>query len=74
MPKQIQHEGRRWYAIHVYSGYEENVADSLRQRIQSMGMSDKVFNILVPTEKRIKIRNGKTKNNCRKNIPRLCYR
>ncbi len=61
MPKQIQHEGRRWYAIHVYSGYEENVADSLRQRIQSMGMSDKVFNILVPTEKRIKIRNGKRK-------------
>jgi len=61
MPKQIQHEGRRWYAIHVYSGYEENVADSLRQRIESMGMSDKVFNILVPTEKRIKIRNGKRK-------------
>lgn len=61
MPKQIQHEGRRWYAIHVYSGYEENVADSLRQRIESMRMSDKVFNILVPTEKRIKIRNGKRK-------------
>ncbi|OQX71342.1 transcription termination/antitermination protein NusG [Candidatus Parcubacteria bacterium 4484_255] len=61
MPKQIQHEGRRWYAIHVYSGYEENVADSLRQRIESMRMSDKVFNVLVPTEKRIKIRNGKRK-------------
>ncbi len=61
MPKQIQHEGRRWYAIHVYSGYEENVADSLRQRIESMEMSDKVFDILVPTEKRIKIRNGKRK-------------
>jgi len=61
MPKQIQHEGRRWYAIHVYSGYEENVADGLRQRIESMRMSDKVFNILVPTEKRIKIRNGKRK-------------
>ncbi len=61
MPKQIQHEGRRWYAIHVYSGYEENVADVLRQRIESMRISDKVFNILVPTEKRIKIRNGKRK-------------
>lgn len=61
MPKQIQDEGRRWYAIHVYSGYEENVADSLRQRIESMGMSDKIFDVLVPTEKRIKIRNGKRK-------------
>ncbi len=61
MPKQIQHEGRRWYAIHVYSGYEENVADSLCQRIESMRMSDKIFNVLVPTEKRIKIRNGKRK-------------
>jgi len=61
MPKQIQHEGRRWYAIHVYSGYEENVADSLRQRIESMRMSDKIFDVLVPTEKRIKIRNGKRK-------------
>jgi len=61
MPKQIQHEGRRWYAVHVYSGYEENVADNLRQRIESMRMSDKIFNVLVPTEKRIKIRNGKRK-------------
>jgi transcriptional antiterminator NusG len=61
MPKQIQDEGRRWYAIHVYSGYEENVADSLRQRIESMRMSDKIFDVLVPTEKRIKIRNGKRK-------------
>ncbi|MCF7907054.1 transcription termination/antitermination protein NusG [Patescibacteria group bacterium] len=61
MPKQTQDEGRRWYAIHVYSGYEENVADSLRQRIESMRMSDKIFDVLVPTEKRIKIRNGKRK-------------
>ena len=59
MPKQIQKEGRRWYAIHTYSGYEENVAENLRQRIESMDMADKIFGILVPTEKRIKIRNGK---------------
>ena len=59
MPKQIQKEGRCWYAIHVYSGYEENVAETLRQRVESMDMSDKIFNILVPTEKRIKIRNGR---------------
>lgn len=59
MPKQIQQEGRRWYAIHTYSGYEEAVAENLRQRIESMDMGDKIFNVLVPLEKRIKIRNGK---------------
>jgi len=61
MPKQVQQEGRRWYAIHTYSGYEENVAENLRQRTESMDMSDKIFNILIPTEKRIKIKNGKRK-------------
>jgi len=61
MPKQIQKEGKRWYAIHVYSGHEENVAENLKQRVDSMDMSDKVFNILVPTEKKIKIKNGRRK-------------
>ncbi|MFH1098748.1 MAG: transcription termination/antitermination protein NusG [Candidatus Uhrbacteria bacterium] len=51
--------GRRWYAIHTYSGYEENVASNLKQRIDSMGMEDKIFSILVPKEKKIKIKNGK---------------
>ncbi|MGC9049250.1 MAG: transcription termination/antitermination protein NusG [Patescibacteria group bacterium] len=58
MPKQIQ-RGRQWYAIHTYSGYEEKVAESLRQRVASMDMDDKIFNILIPTEKRIKIKGGK---------------
>ncbi|MBI5076871.1 transcription termination/antitermination protein NusG [Candidatus Falkowbacteria bacterium] len=61
MPKQIQQHGRRWYVIHTYSGYEENVAENLRQRIESMDMEDKIFNILIPTEKKIKIKNGKRK-------------
>lgn len=59
MAKQIAQYGRRWYAIHTYSGYEENVAENLRQRIQSYDMQDKVFNIMIPTEKKIKIKNGK---------------
>lgn len=59
MPKQIDKRGRRWYTIHTYSGYEENVAHNLKQRIESMGMGDKIFNILIPTEKKIKIKNGK---------------
>lgn len=47
--------------IHTYSGYEENVAENLKQRIESMDMEDKIFNILIPTEKKIKIKNGKRK-------------
>ena len=61
MPKQTQQHGRRWYAIHTYSGYEENVAHNLKQRIDSMDMGDKIFNILIPKEKKIKIKNGKRK-------------
>jgi transcriptional antiterminator NusG len=59
MPKQTVEYGRRWYAIHTYSGYEENVADSLRQRIESLNMQEKIFQVLVPKEKKIKIKNGK---------------
>ncbi len=61
MPKQTLDLGRRWYAIHTYSGYEEAVADNLKRRIDSFGMQDKIFNVLVPIEKKIKIKNGKRK-------------
>jgi len=61
MPKQTGQLGRRWYAIHTYSGYEENVSQNLRQRIESYDMADKIFDILIPTEKKIKIKNGKRK-------------
>lgn len=61
MPKQTAQLGRRWYAIHTYSGYEENVAENLKQRITSYDMQDKIYNILIPTEKKIKIKNGKRK-------------
>lgn len=60
MPKQIS-QGKRWYVIHTYSGYENNVADNLKQRIESLGMKDEIFDILIPTEKKIKIKNGKRK-------------
>ncbi|MEA2088377.1 MAG: transcription termination/antitermination protein NusG [Patescibacteria group bacterium] len=60
MSKQIS-QGKLWYVIHTYSGYEENVKSNLKQRIESMGMDDKIFNILIPTEKKIKIKNGRRK-------------
>ena len=59
MAKQTSNYGRRWYAIHTYSGYEEHVSDNLKQRIETMDMGDKIFHVLVPKEKKIKIKNGK---------------
>jgi transcriptional antiterminator NusG len=61
MPKQEIQQGRRWYVLHTYSGYEDAVSKNLKQRIESLGMEDKIFNVLVPKEKKIKIKNGKRK-------------
>ncbi len=52
---------KQWYAIHTYSGYEEKVAESIRQRADSLDMKDKIFQVLVPKEKMIEIKNGKRK-------------
>jgi len=52
---------KHWYAIHTYSGYEEKVAESIRQRADSLDMGDKIFQVLVPKEKMIEIKNGKRK-------------
>lgn len=59
MAKQKISEGRSWYAIHTYSGYENTVMRNLKQRIESLGMEDKIFGVIVPTEKKIKIKGGK---------------
>lgn len=48
-----------WYVLHTYSGYEDNVARNLRQRIESMGMEDKIFQVVVPREKKIRVKSGK---------------
>jgi transcriptional antiterminator NusG len=55
----IKDETGHWYAVHTYSGYEDAVARYLRQRIDSLEVGDKIFNIIVPKEKKIKIKNGK---------------
>lgn len=52
-------EGRNWYVIHTYSGYEEKVSDNLKQRMKSLGMEDKIFDVIVPKEKTIEIKNGR---------------
>jgi len=57
--KQKLPQEKNWYVIHTYSGYEDAVARNLKQRIESLGMEDKIFNVVVPKEKKIKIKNGK---------------
>ena len=52
---------KRWYVVHTYSGYENKVKTNLEKRIDSMGMTDKIFRILVPMEDETEIKNGKKK-------------
>ncbi len=59
MSKQQISEGRNWYVVHTYAGYENAVMRNLKQRIESLGMEDKIFNVIVPTEKKVKIKGGK---------------
>jgi len=58
-----------WYVIHTYSGYEDQVADNLRQRIDSMDMKNKIFDVIVPKENQIEIKNGKRRIVERKIFP-----
>ena len=58
MSKQAEGE-RNWYAIHTYAGYENAVAKNLQQRVESLNMETFIFNVLVPMEKKIKIKGGK---------------
>lgn len=59
MGKQELGQDRNWYAIHTYVGYENAVTRNLKQRIESLGMEDKIFSVVVPMEKKIKIKGGK---------------
>jgi len=59
MSKQQSTGERNWYAIHTYAGYENAVTRNLKQRIESLGMENSIFNVIVPTEKTIKIKGGK---------------
>jgi len=66
---QKQSGQRGWYVIHTYTGYEDQVAESLKQRIESLDMGEKIFDVLVPTEKQIEIKNGKRRTVERKIFP-----
>ncbi len=51
-----------WYAVHTYSGYEDAVARYLEQRVESLAMQDRIMDVIVPKEKKIKIKNGKRRS------------
>lgn len=59
----------QWYVIHTYSGYEDQVAESLKQRVDTLDMKDKIFDIVVPKEKQIEIKGGKRKKVEKKIFP-----
>jgi transcriptional antiterminator NusG len=60
---------KKWYIIHTYSGYEKKVMTDLEKRIESLNLSDKVFNIIVPEEESVEMRRGKKKTVFRKLFP-----
>lgn len=57
--KQTSEFGKNWYAVHTYVGYEDAVVRNLKQRIESLGMEEKIFNVIAPMEKKIKIKNSR---------------
>jgi transcriptional antiterminator NusG len=61
--------GAEWYVIHSYSGYENKVRQNLGQRIESMGMQNKIFRVVVPTEEEVEIRDGKKRSSRKRVFP-----
>lgn len=68
-PSEPKVEGRHWYAIHTYSGYENKVKTHLEARIISMDARDKIFRVVVPTEEEIEIKGGQRRTVTRKVYP-----
>ena len=62
-------DGREWYVVHCYSGYENKVRHSIEQRIDSMGMAQNIFDVVVPTEEEIEIKDGKRRTVERRVFP-----
>lgn len=68
MAKQ-EYQGRHWYVVQTYSGYEEKVAENLKERVKNLNLVDYVFDVIVPKEKTIEIKNGKRKTVEKKIFP-----
>ncbi len=69
MGKQDPRAGRNWYVVHTYAGYEDSVKQSLEQRIESLGMQDYIFGVVVPKEKQLVFKKGEPVEEERKLFP-----
>ncbi|MCW5877868.1 MAG: transcription termination/antitermination protein NusG [Anaerolineales bacterium] len=65
----VEGDDRAWYVVHCYSGYENKVRHNLEQRIESMGMKDMIFDVVVPTEEEIEVKEGKRRTVERRVFP-----
>ena len=68
-PVEVPDDGRLWYVVHCYSGYENKVRHNLEQRIDTMGMKSKIFDVVVPTEEEMEIKDGKRRTVERRVFP-----
>jgi transcriptional antiterminator NusG len=68
-PEQVPDDDRNWYVVHCYSGYENKVRHNLEQRIETMGMKNKIFDVVVPTEEEIEVKDGKRRTVERRVFP-----
>lgn len=68
-PEPVAPDGRAWYVVHCYSGYENKVRHNLEQRIETMGMKDMIFDVVVPTEEEIEVKEGKRRTVERRVFP-----
>ena len=63
----------RWYVVHTYSGYENKVRENLLKRIESMDAKDMIFDVVVPTQKEVEIKQGQRRDVERKLFPAMCW-
>ncbi|TFH37345.1 MAG: transcription termination/antitermination protein NusG [Anaerolineales bacterium] len=68
-PATVSEDDRFWYVVHCYSGYENKVRHNLEQRIETMGMKNKIFDVVVPTEEEIEVKDGKRRTIERRVFP-----
>jgi transcriptional antiterminator NusG len=69
LDEELVESGRNWYVIHSYSGYENKVKKNLEHRIESLGMQDKIFEVVVPTEEEIELKDGQRRTVERRIFP-----
>jgi len=68
-PMEARSNEKQWYVVHCYSGYENKVRHAIEQRIETMGMRDKIFDVIIPTEEEIEVKEGKRRTVERRVFP-----